>query len=242
MSRIYLVRHGQAGTRKAYDSLSELGKRQARFLGEYFVSEGIRFTAVFSGALARQMQSAAEVKAAYVEAGLFFPEPVLDCGWNEFDLTQVYRVLAPKLCEDDPEFQREYEAMRLEARAAANRPDASVNRRWLPCDRKVVDAWIAGRHAHEGETWPAFRERVLACRSRLSQTDGDGSIAVFTSATPIGVWTALAMDIHDERSLRLASVLRNASCTVLRLRDGQLRLDSFNGIPHLPTPELRTYR
>ena len=73
MRRIYLVRHGQAGTRKAYDSLSELGKRQARLLGEFFVSERIHFAAAFSGTLVRQTETAAEVKAAYVEAGAGAP-------------------------------------------------------------------------------------------------------------------------------------------------------------------------
>jgi hypothetical protein len=52
----------------------------------------------------------------------------------------------------------------------------------------------------------------------------------------------MAMDIHDHRAMQLAGVLRNASCTVMRLRDGQLRLDSFNTIPHLCAPVLRTYR
>jgi hypothetical protein len=50
------------------------------------------------------------------------------------------------------------------------------------------------------------------------------------------------MDVHDKRALRLAGVLRNASYTMLRLREGQVRLDSFNLIPHLKTEELRTYR
>ena len=36
--------------------------------------------------------------------------------------------------------------------------------------------------------------------------------------------------------------LHNASCTVLRLHAGELRLHSFNAIPHLGEPELRTYR
>jgi len=39
LSTVYLVRHGQAGTREAYDSLSELGQRQARLLGEHFISQ-----------------------------------------------------------------------------------------------------------------------------------------------------------------------------------------------------------
>ena len=242
MSRVYLVRHGQAGTRKAYDSLSELGQRQSRLLGEYFLSEKIHFAAAFSGSLERQRQTASAVKAAYREAGVLFPEIVPDCGWNEFDLTHIYRALAPRLCRDDAEFKKQYEEMRVQARAAARQHDATVNRRWLPCDIKVVEAWIQDRYAYNGESWPAFRERVEACRPRLADAAGDGDVAVFTSATPIGIWTALAMDIHDDRALQLAGVLRNASCTVLRLREGHLRLDSFNNIPHLCRPELRTYR
>jgi len=240
LSRIYLVRHGQAGTREEYDTLSELGKRQARLLGEYFVSEGTRFAAAFSGTQARQAQTAAEVKAAYGDAGAWFPEIVWDCGWNEFDLAGIYRELAPRMCEEDAEFEKEYREVVAQARAAAERHDSVVNRRWMPCDTKLVEAWIAQRYACDVETWREFHARVTECRSRLAATGGD-SIVVFTSATPIGIWTTMAMDIHDGRALRLAGVLRNASFTELRLRDGQVRLDSFNAIPHLAAG-LRTYR
>lgn len=242
MSRIYLVRHGQAGTRKVYDSLSDLGRRQAHLLGEYFHSEKIEFGVAFSGSLDRQRETAASVKSAFNESGGGFPEITIDCGWNEFDLTHVYRALAPLLCAENPEFRHQYETMRLDARAAVDQHDAPVNRRWLPCDVKVVETWIQGRLPYDGESWPAFRERVAGCRSRLEQAARDGDVAVFTSATPIGIWTAMAMDIYDDRAMRLAGALRNASCTVMRLRGGQLRLDAFNTIPHLCSPELRTYR
>lgn len=242
MSRIYLVRHGQAGTRKAYDALSELGRRQARLMGEYFVSERIHFAAAYAGALLRQQETAGEVQAVYREAGVGFPEITPESGWNEFDLTHVYRAHAPRLCEEDPEFAKQYQDLVAQARAAAEQPDAAVNRRWLPCDVKVVEAWIRGRHPYDGETWQAFRERVMACRAALEPWDADANMLVFTSATPIGIWTASAMEIHDERALRLAGVLHNASCTVLRLRAGDLRLHSFNAIPHLCEPGLRTYR
>lgn len=242
MSRVYLVRHGQAGTREAYDSLSNLGRHQARLLGEYFVSEGIQFRAAYSGILARQELTAAQVKAAYVEVGVPFPEIVPDCGWNEFDLADVYRALAPQLCAEDPEFQREYEAMNAQARAAVDHHSAQVNRRWLPCDTRIVEAWVEGRHSYEGESWREFQERVAGCRARLGHAERDANIVVFTSATPIGIWTALAMEVCDGRALRLAGVLHNTSCTVFRLRGDDLRLDSFNTIPHLGRPELRTYR
>src|ERR1700677_4607065 len=242
MSRIYLVRHGQAGTRKAYDSLSELGKQQARLLGEYFVREKIHFRAAYSGALVRQQETACEVTAVYREAGATFPEIVREPGWNEFDLTHVYRGLAPLLCAEDPEFDRQYQELVAQARAAAEQPEASVNRRWLPCDVRVVEAWIQGRHAYNGETWQAFRERVVACQSKVEPAERDANVVIFTSATPIGIWTALAMEVHDERAMRLAGVLQNASCTLLRLHNGELRLHSFNAIPHLGELELRTYR
>lgn len=242
MSRVYLVRHGQAGTREDYDSLSTLGRQQARLLGDYFASEGVHFAAAYSGTLARQELTAAGIKAAYVEAEVPFPEIVSDCGWNEFDLTDVYRSLAPRLSAEDPEFQKEYEEMAAQARAAVEQPDATVNRRWMPCDTRIVEAWIDGRYSYDGESWRDFQERVTGCRSRLGQAERDANIVVFTSATPIGIWTALAMEVRDERALRLAGVLHNTSCTLIRLRGDQLRLHSFNAIPHLARPELRTYR
>jgi len=242
VSRVYLVRHGQAGTRETYDALSEVGRRQARLLGEYFVSERIPFAAAYSGALVRQQETAEEVRAAYREAGVRFPEIVCEPGWNEFDLTDVYRALGPLLCEEDAEFARQYREVLEQARAAAEQPEANVNRRWLPCDVQVVQAWVRGQHPYDGESWPAFRERVMGCQGKLAPAGRDENIVVFTSATPIGIWTALAMDIHDARALRLAGALHNASCTIMRLHEGELRLHSFNTIPHLSDPELRTYR
>jgi broad specificity phosphatase PhoE len=242
LSRIYLVRHGQAGTRKAYDSLSDLGKRQARLLGEYFLSEGIRFTAAYRGAMTRQAQTGAEVQAVYLDAGVPFPEIELETRWNEFDLDHIYRSLAPQLCAEDPEFQRAYDEMVAQARAAEQEHGAGVNRRWMPCDTKIVDAWLHARHPYEGETWKAFRERVAANRVRLAQAERDADIVIFTSATPIGVWTALTMEIADERAMKLAGVVQNTAFTVIRLHDEQLRLHTFNATPHLNSPELRTYR
>ena len=96
MSVLYLVRHGQAGTRENYDSLSDLGHAQARLLGEHFRAKGIRFAAAYSGSLARQRATAREV----------LPEAEIhvDAGWGEFDFSHVYRELAPRLVADDEEF------------------------------------------------------------------------------------------------------------------------------------------
>ena len=70
----------------------------------------------------------------------------------------------------------------------------------------------------------------------------EGNVAIFTSATPIAVWAAAAMDVNDHRIMRIAGVLLNSSYTVVRVRDGKLRLFSLNNVPHLIDPEMRTHR
>jgi broad specificity phosphatase PhoE len=235
---VYLIRHGQAGTRYAYDMLSETGREQSRLLGRYFRDEGIVFDAAWSGTLNRQIQTAEEVRSEYPQ----FPAPTPDPGWNEFDLDRVYKELAPALCEEDPEFRREYEEMKAELRAAGD--DAPAHRRWNGCDMKMVQAWLQAHPKFTGESWHEFQARVESRRAALApitQEDDDHNFAVFTSGTPVGIWAGLGMDIADRRALRLAGVIHNASITMVRLRPDQLRLHSFNAVPHLPAA-LRTYR
>jgi broad specificity phosphatase PhoE len=251
LSTVYLVRHGQAGTRDAYDSLSELGERQARLLGEHFISQGVRFASAYAGALTRQQQTAEQISAAYADADVGFPTVTVDSGWDEFDLGRVYREIAPLLAAEDPEFLHEYDEMREQVRVSQGAHGARIHRRWMPCDTKVVEAWLAGRYPYGGETWDQFRERVAACRLKMEGQQKDArqenearqeNILVVTSATPLAIWTGLSLEISDERIMRLAGAVYNASYTILRLRKQQLRLFTFNAVPHLAAPGLCTHR
>jgi broad specificity phosphatase PhoE len=242
LSTVYLVRHGQAGTRDAYDALSELGKRQSRLLGEHFVSQGIQFGSAFAGTLLRQQQTAAEVSRGFADANVCFPAVKADPGWDEFDLGRVYREIAPQLGAEDSEFRLEYEEMQEQVRVSAGAQAARIHRKWTPCDTKMVNAWIGGRYPYTGETWEQFRDRVAACRTKLGDPRQRENILVFTSATPVAIWAGLSLEIFDERLMRLAGALNNASYTVLRLREEQLRLFTFNASPHLAAPGLRTHR
>ncbi len=242
MSTIYLVRHGQAGTRDAYDALSELGKNQARAVGEHLVSSGVHFAWGYSGELNRQRQTAEQIRAAYSDACVSFPTIKYDSGWNEFDLARVSRELAPPLGAADPEFRCEYEHMLEQIRISDGGNAARIHRRWLPCDTKLVDAWIRGRFPYSGESWKEFCARVVACRSRIGGPQARENILVVTSATPIAIWTGLSLEISDERVMRLAGALYNASYTILRLRCERLRLFTFNAASHLSAPGLLTHR
>jgi broad specificity phosphatase PhoE len=240
LSFIYFFRHGQAGTRDNYDALSDLGRRQSALLGDYLAVQRIEFQAAYAGGMSRQRQTADEIIAAYNRAGMQFPKLEKLDALSEFDLDHVYSELAPAIAKVDREFHREYEAMRAQVRASRGDPHAEVHRRWSPCDIQVVDAWIHSRYPYSGESWDAFRARVTSCRPSLNGTEGN--VAVFTSATPTAIWMGLALDIHDRRILQLAGALYNSSITVLRLRGEQLRLFSFNGVPHLPDAGMRTHR
>ena len=242
MSNVYFVRHGQAGTREAYDSLSGLGRRQARLLGEHLVSQGVEFAGAYAGALTRQRQTAEEVAGAYADAGLPFPELTLDRGWDEFDFHHVYNELAPLMCADDEEFRREHEEMLAEARASADDHAADVHRIWRASDTKVMDAWVAGRYPYAGESWGQFISRVAARRLKRTDAQPRENVAVFTSAVPTAVWTARALEAPDAHIARLAAALLNTSYTVLQLRAEVTLLLTFNAVPHLNTPELRTRR
>ena len=242
MSRIYLVRHGQAGTRDAYDSLSDRGRQQSRFLGEYLAGQNIRFAAAYTGAMLRQQQTAEELSRGYAQAGDHFPAIIIDEEWNEFDLSGVYRELAPLLSAADPDFRREYAALCEQVRQNAASTDAPVHREWLPCDTQLVDAWIAGRFPFPGESWDQFVRRIAGCRHKLQSAADQDNIIIFTSAVPVAIWAGLSLDFCDQRVMRLAAVLYNTSYTILRLLEEQFRLFAFNAIPHLLTPGLRTHR
>jgi broad specificity phosphatase PhoE len=235
LSVLYLVRHGQAGTRENYDSLSPLGRRQAQLLGEYFTAENIHFDSVYSGALSRQQSTAAETLPS--------ASVVVDPGWNEFDLAQVYAEYAPHLAADDADFRREYEAMQQALVESQGSHDAPVHRRWNDCDKKVVRAWVESRYHYSGESWPTFVARIYRALTRVTNRLEEGSNAiVFTSATPIGVCSARSVEIEDGRAMWMAGVLMNASFSTLRVRRDELRLFSFNNAPHLNNPTFRTFR
>lgn len=229
-----MIRHGQAGKRQSYDELSDVGRAQARLLGEYLAAQQIRFRAIYSGTLARQRETA----HAVIEAGKSRPELVFDKNWNEFDLDEVYRGIAPRLCDDDARFRTDYEEMKRQI-ADENSP---IHHAWSPCDIAVVRAWVEGRYTLEGESFERFRERVHRAVDALPERGREENVAVFTSATPIALWIGAALGLEGRKIMQLAGLMYNTAISVLRTSKDEPRLFSFNGIPHLPDAALRSFR
>ncbi|HJQ71451.1 MAG TPA: histidine phosphatase family protein [Blastocatellia bacterium] len=238
MSLIYLIRHAQAGTRDNYDVLSELGHEQARQLGEHFVSQEINLTRVYSGSMRRQQHTAELACSAYARGSLLPPEIIVDARWDEFSLASVYRSLARRLMDESPEFADDFREMQEALRRDPHTTRGATGR----CDAAIIRAWMGNRFPDfEGELWGAFRERIQNCFADLIAQDGDQAVAVFTSATPIAIMVGAALELSDEKLLSILGVIYNTSVSIIRARPDDLRLFTFNSVPHLKNA-IRTFR
>ncbi len=219
---VYLIRHGQAGSRQNYDELSELGRYQAERLGKYLASESIRFATVVTGSLQRQRDT-----AALALANLEGPPIREDPRWSEFDLDEVYRGIAPQLALEDAGFAETWEAQQREI----ERTHSAVHRQWTACDLAVFMAWCEGRITFDGESFDAFCTRIRAATEELRYLEKPA--AVFTSATPISLVFGLAQGMSEVAAMRLTGPLWNCSWNVLELKGGEMRRISYNQAPHL---------
>jgi broad specificity phosphatase PhoE len=238
LSLIYLIRHAQAGSRDNYDVLSELGHEQARRLGEYFVSQETSLNTIYSGSMRRQRHTAELACSAYGRANLLAPEIIVDARWDEFSLASVYRSLARRLIDESEEFARDFEEMQEALRRDPHTTRGATGR----CDSAVIRAWMDNRFSDfEGESWPSFRERIQGCFADLLAVDNEQTVAVFTSATPIAIMVGAALELTDEKLLSILGVIYNTSVNIIGARGDDMRLFSFNSLPHLNN-SLRTFR
>jgi len=238
MGYIYLIRHAQAGTRDNYDVLSELGREQARLLGEHLTEQGVELGAVYAGGMQRQRDTAEIACEVMASRGVTVPDVKTDERWNEFSLISVYRAIAQRMIDETPEFGRDYREMQDAIRRDPHTTGGATGR----CDAAVVRAWMAARYDdYEGEPWSAFRERIQACGARMTANDSNKAVAVFTSATPVAILAGAALGLSDEKLLSILGVIYNSGITVLRSREDDLRLFTFNSTPHLGASQ-RTLR
>lgn len=212
MGQVLLVRHGQASWgADDYDVLSSLGELQAHTAGVSLKEQ--EPDAVVHGAMRRQRRTA-ELMVAAAEWSVV---PRLEEAWDEMDHQAV-------LDAQPREFDGE--------------PDARQFQAWY---EKATRRWLSGEHDGDyAETWPEFRDRVLAGLDALVGAGGNGTTVVVTSGGPISVVVA---DLLDSPSAyeRIAPVVVNASVTKVVVGSRGRTLVSFNEHGHL-TGQLLTYR
>ncbi len=239
MSRLLLVRHGQASfLEQDYDKLSPLGEVQARLLGEYWAQRNLRFDRVCAGPRARQRDTAGIVADAYQRAAVPFPEFFVMPEFDEHDGEYILKRSLPGLLESSQEVRGLYRSFQNSSALA----DRSKNFQRLL--EFVATRWMnAGLVIPGVESWPEFCARVNRGISQFISQCGHGvTAAVFCSGGPIAVAVERALHLTPPNTFRVMWMSRNASYSEFLFSDDRFTLSAFNAFPHLDDPSLLTYR
>lgn len=239
MSELIVVRHGQASFLSGdYDQLSELGVEQARLLGEFWASRGIRASRLVVGPRRRHRQTAEAIVAAMNMAVMAPAEHLHDPRLDEFDWDGLFRHANGVLSQQDPE-------MRLLKEAFESAPDITAKRRTIQHYMEAVMAqWAVGAVQAPGlETWGEFRGRVEAAVSdHTRDLPRSSRVVLVTSGGVAAAAAGSVLGLDAERTVGLIWTLRNGALVEFLFGRGRVSLGSFNNAPHLTEARHWTYR
>jgi len=239
MSRLYLVRHGQASfLEKNYDRLSLKGEEQSRILGEYWAGLDVRFDRVFSGPRVRQKETARIVGEVYKSLGREWPAPEVLPAFDEFQAEMVLERSLPELIEADANIRGMHQAFKN----AGTR--AEQFKTFQRIFEVVIGRWAEGGIPLDGiEPWPDFCARVQSGLSQLASNGNRGQrVAIFSSGGPVGVAMQRALGLETEATLKTAWMVRNCAFNEFLFSANRFTLNSYNATPHFTDPDFITYR
>jgi len=239
MSRIVLVRHGQASfLEPSYDKLCANGEAQSGLLGEYWSRRGVVFDRAYSGPRVRQLETARIVAEAYLGASVGFPETVVISEFDEYAAEAVLRQCLPQLLQVSAEVNELHRAYEESSESSERR------KTFQKLFEAVIGKWVAGEVTAAGvESWHNFCLRVERGLAQVvRETPPAASAVVFTSAGPIGAAMRRALHLSEEDTLQLTWMSRNASFSEFLASGERFTLSTFNAHPHLDGDGLLTYR
>ena len=218
MAILYLVRHGQASfAAENYDRLSELGRRQSVWLGEYFAERGIVFARAVCGTLERQRQTARDILDTMGSTLTATEHP----GWNEYSGEALYKAFLGD----------EW------ANARAKGDVRSVYR----TIKAALAAWSEDKLPGPlPETWNGFGERIAAAmKSACAGLPDDANVLAATSGGAIGRGIADLLQAPAQTAIELNLQFRNSGFCEIFFSPRSMRLISFNCVPHLERGDRR---
>ena len=239
MSRLFLVRHGQASfLEQNYDKLSTLGETQSRLLGEYWGHRRLAFQRAYSGPRSRQMETARIVGEEYKKTGLSWPDVQVLEDFDEYHGEWVMEASLDGLVEKDPHV-RDLQQAFLKASSVQEK-----HRTFQRLFEVVIGKWVNGEiQVDDVEPWSEFCARVNRGLARVCAGNGaKENVAIFSSGGPIGVALQRALELSPENTLKVAWMARNCSFSEFLFSRDRFTLSSFNELPHLDDLSLVTYR
>jgi len=239
VSRVLLIRHAQGSfLAPDYDRLSSIGETQARRLGDYWAERNVKFDRAYTGPRTRQSETARIVAAAYQDARVHFPEPIVMQEFDEYHAEAVLRKAVPQLLGLDGVARQLHDAY-----LASTSPDEQ-RKTFQKLFELVIGKWVDGDVVvSDIEPWTEFCARVNRGISRvLSEAGSNEHVAVFSSGGPIAIAMQRALNLSARDALRASWMSRNCSYSEFLFSTGRFTLSTFNSFPHLDDGELLTYR
>ena len=178
MSHITLIRHGQANStakdEASYDRLSDLGHRQAAWLGGWLRDSHTHHTRLYTGTLRRHIET-----AEGMDTGL---EPIRDARLNELEYFNLARLLQEQHGVPVPVEQHEFT-------------------RHLP---KVFEYWRDDRIANPPESYASFETRITEVIAEIGAGDGPALVVTSGGLISKVMATAMGVEIPAQARLALA--------------------------------------
>lgn len=231
MAELFLVRHAQAafGT-DDYDRLTELGHRQARWLGAYFRERDLHFDRVVSGTLRRHRETVEGIGAD----GVALAPAELDDRLDEYDPERLVRAHLAALQD-----------ARGEPQAPPALDPGGPRKEHFRLLRDALTHWTLGkvdpsvhrsfRDFQEG-AYQAFEKACLPL-----PTGSPNRVLVISSGGPISSIVAHHLGMPASSFVALNLQVRNSGFCEIRFNERGAHLISFNNVPHLDTVDRRRY-
>src|SRR2546423_380887 len=239
MSRLFLVRHGQASfLEQNYDKLSAIGERQSRLLGNHWAQRRVCLHRVYSGPRSRQIETARIVGEGYRNAGVPWPQVQVIQDFDEYAGDSVLDASLPGLAENNPDIRDLQHAF-----LCAVGPE-DKHKTFQRLFEIVIGQWVAGEITVANvESWAEFSARVNRGLAQIAANGSPGEdVAIFTSGGPIGIAMQRGLDLSPRNTLKVAWMVRNCSWSEFLFSGDRFTLSSFNASPHIDDPVLLTYR
>jgi broad specificity phosphatase PhoE len=225
MAEIFIVRHAQAGPDlNNYDQLCDNGKEQAALLGDYFREKNINFDIIHHGNLKRQAET---VEAIDQKTG-FKNKIIINEALNEYRFSELYAEYALRFPDD----------------AIVKKLVASGNQDRGLFYLVIEKAMLAWRNEELGsnlsESWSTFNVRCENGLEKVCKEVGKGEIAlIVSSGGPIAMMVKKILALDDKKAIELTMQIKNTGITHCYYDGQQIKLASFNGLPHLDVSEHR---
>jgi broad specificity phosphatase PhoE len=211
LATITLVRHGQASFgSENYDALSELGKKQAGWLGEHWCETGRDIDLLVIGSQNRHWQTANEFLDKAKTTTAVLKDPGLD-EYNFSGLLDALKSLHPDRWQISENPRRDY----------------------YYNIKLALSCWIEGSIMSDGrDSWKSFCDRVKSAFHN-AVNDGSRNTVLVTSGGPIAVVLQELLNLDSKRCIDMMLQIKNSSASTVLYNRKDFTLDSFNDVSHL---------